>query len=159
MRATINGTLTLHPTLAHEAITAHVLPNITNSLLMLIGHLCNNGCMALLHKDFLHIYKNNKVVLAGICNRLDGLWDIPINATKWNTTQTTIKLLQSLSLIVRKDKTKSEFAVYFHACAFSPPLSTFQAAVKKGNFIKWPETAAMEKGHLDQERKNLQSTK
>ena len=62
-------------------------------------------------------------------------------------------------------------ARYLHACAFSPAISTFQKAINKGFFITWPgidtlnfkkileTTVESEKGHLDQERKNLQSTK
>ena len=53
---------------------------------------------------------------------------------------------------------------------FSPSLSTFTKAIKNGNFITWPgindlnfkkllgTTMATEQGHLDQERKNLQTT-
>ena len=60
---------------------------------------------------------------------------------------------------------------YFHACCFSPNKTTFLQAVKNGNFVTWPqltyknvkkylqETPATAKGHLNQERKNLQSTK
>ena len=61
-------------------------------------------------------------------------------------------------------------AQYLHATSFSPPLSTLERAVKNGNFITWPgiddlnfkkllgTTVALEKGHLDQERKGVQST-
>eukprot|EP00957_Ditylum_brightwellii_P098596 7510694-Ditylum_brightwellii.AAC.1 len=67
--------------------------------------------------------------------------------------------LQSMNMIIRKDKTNTKLAAYLHACAFSPPLSTLQAAIMKGNFLTWPgidtinfeklitDTAAMEKGH------------
>ena len=60
---------------------------------------------------------------------------------------------------------------YFHGCAFSPVISTFQECIRKGNFISWPgiddlnfkktinTTEATLKRNLDQERKNLQSTK
>ena len=73
--------------------------------------------------------------------------------------------------IIRQDKTKYELASYLHACAFSPSISTFQKAIRRGHFITWPgieninfekilrATIPSAKGHLDQERKNLQSTK
>eukprot|EP00957_Ditylum_brightwellii_P203437 15334614-Ditylum_brightwellii.AAC.1 len=76
MRATINGTLDLQPSLTQKVSTTHVLPNITNSYLLSRGQLYDDGCMALLHKDFLQVYKNNHVVLAGLHNKLDGLWDV-----------------------------------------------------------------------------------
>ena len=77
----------------------------------------------------------------------------------------------SLNVIVRQDKTKQDLAEYLHKCCFSPALSTFARAIKKGNFITWPgieninfiktirNLAPTAKGHLDQERANLQSTK
>ena len=57
------------------------------------------------------------------------------------------------------------------SCAFSPTISTFQKCIQNGNFMSWPgiedlnfkklldTTEATLKGHLDQERKNVQSTK
>lgn len=74
-------------------------------------------------------------------------------------------------MIIRKDKTKLDLAEYLHKCAFSPSLSTFQRAIRKGHFLTWPSIEDINfekyimnllptaKGHLDQERANLQSTK
>ena len=76
-----------------------------------------------------------------------------------------------MNFIIRKDKSKTELAQYLHASAFSPAISTFQTSINKGNFISWPgiqdlnfkkligTPEATLLGHLDQERKNLQSTK
>ena len=59
---------------------------------------------------------------------------------------------------------------FLHKCAFSPFLSTFQRAIRKGHFQSWPgidnihsekiitNLIPTAKGHLDQERTNLQST-
>ena len=61
-------------------------------------------------------------------------------------------------------------AEYLHKCAFSPLLLTFQRAIRKGYFQSWPgidninfekiitNLIPTTKGHLDQERANLQST-
>ena len=58
-----------------------------------------------------------------------------------------------------------------HAAVGYPVLSTFIQAIKKGNLLSWsgiesisfkkhlPKLMATAKGHLDQEQKNLQSTK
>lgn len=76
-----------------------------------------------------------------------------------------------MNAIIRRDKTKLELAQYLHACAFSPALSTFQKAIRKSHLLTWPgvdninfertllSTIPTAKGHLDQERRNLQSTK
>ena len=106
----------------------------------------------------MHIIKDNHVILQGDRDVTDGLWKI------------NLKPLQ-INYIVKKDKSKTELAQYLHACAFSPAISTFQECINRGNFVTWPgiETLNFKKllqnpeatllGHLDQERKNLQSTK
>jgi hypothetical protein len=80
-------------------------------------------------------------------------------------------LRQHANVIIHKNKPKVDLIKYLHACCFSPVPSTFIKAVKNGNFITWPglDTAsiikhlppsvASAKGHLNQEQKNLQSTK
>ena len=77
---------------------------------------------------------------------------------------------QHLNVIICKDKTKNNLIHYFHACCFSPSIATFIKAVQNGNLVTWPglthklikkylePSIATAKGHLDQERKNLQST-
>ena len=109
--------------------------------------------------------------MQGTRNHNDGLWDVhfPSKHITKHYTQRAIKS-KSLSLIIHRDKTKQELAAYLHACAFSPPKSTFLNAIANNNFITWPGLStslircmvlptATAKGHLDQERKNLQSTK
>ena len=78
---------------------------------------------------------------------------------------------QSVNMIVGKDQTKTKLREYLHKCAFSPCLSTFMKAIQLGHFQSWPGTKSINfkhviqniiptaKGHLDQERQNLQSTK
>ena len=80
-------------------------------------------------------------------------------------------LIDKINAIVRKDKTKSEFTDYFHACAFSPVLPIFHQAICNQNFVTWPsiDTINFEKfmgnktsiymGHMDQVCSYLQSTK
>ena len=46
--------------------------------------------------------------------------------------------IDKINDIVRKDKTKSEFTDYFHACAFSPVLPIFHQAICNQNFVTWP---------------------
>ena len=111
-------------------------------------------------KRFLRIFKNGTLVVKGLRNWTDGLWDVTIAAQQ-----------QKMNMIIRKDKTKMELAEYLHKCAFSPSLSTFQRAIRKGHLINWPGIADINfekyitnltltaKGHLDQERANLQSTR
>jgi hypothetical protein len=76
-----------------------------------------------------------------------------------------------VNAILRKDQSKPTLIQYLYACCGSPVVSTWKQAIKNGNFITWPgidsvsidkylpKSLASAKGHLDQERKNLQSTK
>ena len=64
-----------------------------------------------------------------------------------------------------------ELAQWLHASCGSPNESTFIKAIQKGNFLTWPgltpqlirkqlpTSEATSKGHLNQERKSIQSTK
>ena len=68
-------------------------------------------------------------------------------------------------------KNLQEHIKYLHQCAFSPTTRTWIQAVKKGHFKTWPgvtveaikqylpKSEATTLGHLDQQRKNIQSTK
>jgi hypothetical protein len=65
---------------------------------------------------------------------------------------------------------KTELINYLHACCFSPTKQTFIQAIQKGNLVSFPglteiavkqflnPSVATAKGHLDQERNNLQTT-
>ena len=147
-----------------------VFPNLDSESLLSIKKNCDDGCIALFDDKILKVYKNDteirtflhetkqdNLVLKGKRNKQDGLYDVPFQQLK-------------LNYIITKDKNKLELAQYLHGCAWSPAISTFQACINKGNFVTWPgiEEVKFKKllgtplptalGHLDQERKNLQST-
>ena len=148
--------------LSESAKLAYVHPALKSASLISIGQLCDDGCTATFDKTKLEIIKNNKIIVQGHRNPDDGLWDIPLD-----TTPNNIKI----NAIIRKNSTKHKLANYLHACAGSPSLSTFQKAIKKGYFLSWPgieeinfekyipNQEATAKGHMDQEKQGLQSTK
>ena len=75
------------------------------------------------------------------------------------------------NVIIRKKQTHSDLTDFLHATCFSPVISTFLQAVKNNRFITWSGVTpilitkhitnkiATVKGLLNQERKNLRSTK
>ena len=160
--ASKQGFLPLPNTISSKGSKTHVFKDITNASLISIGQLCDDGCQATFDKQKMSVSKNGEKIMSGIRNTSDGLWDIKLPPAASN---------QSINAIIRKDKSKTELASYLHACAGSPPISSFLRAIKKGNFISWPgidainfakflqPSIATAKGHLNQERKNLQSTK
>ena len=64
--------------MSKEAKDALILPQLKSASLISIGQLCNDDCTVFLNKEQLLAIKNNKIVLKGIRNHHDGLWDIPI---------------------------------------------------------------------------------
>jgi len=149
---------------------ANILPGLTNSSLLSVGTLCNDGCIAIFTKDHFFVLKNLQLILKGTRNWTDGLWDVPFPHQSPTTNQPP-KNVESINYIIKKDQPKYHLAAYIHACMFSPTISTLQRAVNLGNLISFPNidninfktslgpTAAMAKGHLDQEYSGLQTTK
>jgi hypothetical protein len=169
IQATHSGQLSLHPSFSAKAKTAHVLDGITNASLISLGQLCDDDCIAVLDKKIIQVFKDKQCILQGKRNITDGLWDIAIPSTRALPRHTPPSHPQ-LNAIIRKDLSKTQLVQYLHGCCGSPVLSTWKKAIKNGNFITWPgidalslsslpKSLASAKGHLDQERKNLQSTR
>ena len=95
IRATEKGELPLDPALSSTARTAMVLSNLKSSNLISLGQLCDDGCSIILNKHIMQAYKNNKVVMKGIRNKTDGLWDIPIQKTNITTNVCMAPNIQS----------------------------------------------------------------
>ena len=76
-----------------------------------------------------------------------------------------------LALIIRKNETKHDLATFLTAACFNPVKSTLLRAIKNNHFTTWPgmdekfmrkhltPSISSAKGHLNQERQGLQSTK
>jgi hypothetical protein len=170
IQATHSGTLPLHHSLSTKAKTAHLLDGITNASLISIDQLCDDNCVAILDKKQIQVFKNNNRILKGDRNPTDGLWDITLQISPPSSSTLSLTLHQS-NAIIRKGRSKTSLVQYLHACCVSPVISTWKQAIKNGNFIMWPginslsidahlpKSIASAKGHLDQERKNLQSTR
>ena len=159
------------PKLSIDAKTAHILPGLADTSLLSLGQLADDGCIILLNKQYLQVFKNFELILQGFRNKNDGLWDIPFPT---NTTPATnhhqITNHNTLNIITRKNQSTKTLIQYLHATLFSPSKSTLLQAIRNNHLIGWPgltvenvnkyldETPATAKGHLDQHRKNLQST-
>ena len=96
--------------------------DLKNASLISLGQLCDDDCSVFLDKRKLIVYKDNKKIIHGSRNYSDGLWNVHFpttKITKYHATQALKK--KQISIIIHKDKTQQELAVYLHACAFSPP--------------------------------------
>ena len=115
--------------------------------------------------------KNGATILHGNRNLTDGLWDVELKPPSHFANSLTINNVQKLNVIIAKSTSLSELIQFYQSCCFSPSKATLLQAAQNGNFITWPGlsphniithykmTMTTAKGHLNQEQKNLQSTK
>ena len=75
LHATKAGTLPITgvSTLAKKV---HIIPKLSSSSLISMGQLCDDDCDVHLRKEDMDVKKDNKVIIRGLRNKFDGLWDI-----------------------------------------------------------------------------------
>ena len=160
------------PSLPPEARIQHLFPEMSTTGLLSIGQLCDYGCTAKFSKRRLVIRdKNNTVIIIG--HRIPfedngyttGMWMVHLDQNKPPATIEHIS-----NAIVLADTTKKDLAQLHPSLGFPVPstlldaieqgfLSTFPGLTKKLVRKHLPKSLQTGKGHLDQERQNLQSTK
>jgi hypothetical protein len=159
------------------------------SSLVSIGQLCDAGCIAAFDKNTVSIHKQEKLILQGQREPTTRLWTVPLSdqpppdplahqiEPRQQAAMSAIAAhnlnpsVKHVALSAIATETIGECIAFLHACAGSPALSTFRAAIQAGYFTTWPELtakridkylvapAATIKGHLDQQRKNVRTTK
>jgi hypothetical protein len=117
VQATQSGILPLHHSLSTTAKTARVLDEMTNSSLISIGQLCDDDCVAILDKQRLQEFKNNRCILMGPRNKTDVLWDIVLplptpSATPVEATPVAARANLQINAIIRKDTSKMQLITY-----------------------------------------------
>jgi hypothetical protein len=140
-----------------KAIEAHIFPHLRNHALLSIGVLCDSGCTVTFTQGNVQVRYNNRIVLEG--TRIPpGLWSIEITAPPQANATYSAPL-------------KATALQHIHASLFSPATQTWIKAVKNQHFHTWPQFTPQEiskllpksiattLGHLDQQRKNVRSTK
>ena len=167
IKPAFSPTLKLSSKLSYKAQSAHVFKDITTGSLISMGQLCNDDCVAIFTKYDVNILKHNQVIITGLRDRTNCLWNIPIGPCPPNQQSPTLSNPNQANGILCQDITKRKLAQYFHAAAFSPVNSTFLDAINNGHFTSWlglsvglvskhlPQSPFTVKGHLDQEQNNL----
>ena len=110
LNPSITGNLPISK-LSSNATSSYVYPGLTNSSLLYLGQLCDDDCTAVLSKHFMHIYKDNQLLIKGYRNWKDGLWDIPFPHVSVQSQTKTLPQ-HSSNFIVHKDQTKHSLAQY-----------------------------------------------
>jgi hypothetical protein len=154
------------PNLPAKALEAHVFPGLNDQALLSIGTFCDAGCTATFTATEVIITLGGQVVLSGR-RQPPGLWKTAINKPLEKEKQNPWQKANG----AYTTQLWSNAIKFMHAACFSPTTATWTKAIDAGAFQSWPgltskavrqllpksmETAM---GHLDQQRKNLRSTK
>jgi hypothetical protein len=175
MRATHTAELPIQE-LPHAAHQAHLFPALSPGALLSISQLCDHGCQANFNASMVEIVKYSKTILKGHRTLTNGMWVIQLPTNSTNTHRLPSSLAaplpqQVVACNATEHKTKDDLVTSVHAACFSHAASTFLQAIKAGYFTTWPgltpqlvskhlpKSVASVKGHLDQQHKNVRSTK
>jgi hypothetical protein len=154
-----------------KARQAHIFPALATGSLLSVGQLCDQGCKATFTATTMNVTLQGNTVLKG-ARTTPGLWIVDIGTPQTSTTPHTATRNQQQTCNAAIGAPKiAERIAFYHAALFSPALSTWEAAIKAGRMTTWPDltiqqlrshpprSQAMVKGHMDQLRANIRSTK
>ena len=167
----MQGQVAITDALSAKAEKAFLFDDLQTGSLISIGQLCDDDCVAICSRYNVDILKHNKIIIRGKRSDND-LWEIPIGSKPPShpPERTLQKPRHTANGIIRRNKTKSELAAYYAASCFNPRPSTLIRAARLNYLASWPgllaplfskhlpKSIASFKGHMDQEKKNLQST-
>lgn len=158
MHATHSGILN-YPTLPLNARHTYLVPELKSHPLISIGTLCDAGCKGTFDVTKMIVHHDNHPILTGHREPTTKLWYLDEPEQHTINTLTTYRA------------TPPDLIAFAHASFFSPATSTMLKALECGYITGFPElstisfkrhmpttSTAMYKGHLDQVRKNIQST-
>jgi hypothetical protein len=154
------------------------------SSLMSVGQVSDDGTVSIFTKDGVTVHKEDNVlitcqgkpILIGIRDK-HGRYRIPLMQQKgqWQPRKPSKKARQTLCQAnsVYDLPSIKQAIKWMHAVCGYPVKSTWIKAVKAGNFVGWPllrekninkyypetDKTPKPKGHMNQQRKNVQSTK
>jgi hypothetical protein len=167
--------------LSAKATEADTFKDFTSSLLS-VGKISDDGTISVFTKDGVTLHKEEDVlitckgepILIGVRD-MNGRYRIPLvqQRGQWQPRRPTKRQRKFLRQANRVyDLPSTEQAIkWMHAVCGYPVKSTWLKAVKAGNYVGWPmlternvkkyypETSETAKGHLNQTRKNVLSTR
>ena len=162
------GQLPNLPQLSTHCKTVQICPDNKNATLISLGRLCDDNCTALLDKHRAVVYKNNTPIIRAPRCRQTGMHVMDLN-NPLSLANATLKHCSPKVIQIHTFAALSRVK-FLHGAIGSPPLSTLKRAINAGFLLSWPDfnTKALSKletpdhtslGHMDQKRKNIQSTR
>ena len=169
------------PQLSPNAVLADSFADFPQSL-MSVGKTCDDGTIAIFTQSGVTVHRDTDVLITCQGEPLligardaQGRYRIPLTQHKgrWQPRRPSKKARQTLRQANSVyDLPSTEQAIrWMHAVCGYPVKSTWLKAIQAGNFIGWPlltvrniqkyfpETVETPKGHINQSRKNVRSTK
>jgi hypothetical protein len=175
LASTATADLTI-PNFNHRARSAHISNGLTTYYILSCGQMCDAGYRVLFEDIKAKIFEGDvtvhgKVLMEGQRDRSTGLWTGPLDNKnqEWGNKYKS-KRDEITSKVYEKNKVH-EAIQYLYAAAGSPVPSTFIKAIESGNFVTWPtltaqhvrknleKSEAIIKGHINQTKKNVRSTR
>ena len=144
-----------YATLTH--IVPGLMPRLMPHSLISIGQLCDAGYTATLTAHTATVSHGPDTIVTGHHDPITCLWHVPLDIPK---SQSPAQ--QHFCQSINPGTNIVDRIAYYHACYFSPALSTWCAAIDAGCFTTWPEltsslvckyplpSIAMVYGNLDQ---------
>jgi hypothetical protein len=154
------------PSLPHAARQAHILSGLAQHSLLYVGQMCDSGCAVTFTATTATVTNGESKFLTGQRDKESGLWRAPL--------ETNLPLQpggEHYAHNVYEHKSIQDTITYLHACCFSPVQDTWLKAIQNGHFATWPsitvenvrkylpKSDATAKGHMNQIRQNIRSTK
>jgi len=148
------------PGLPAAARHGHIVPQLATQPLLSIGQLCDAGCHVAFTSSTVTISHDNAIILEGTRTPTSKLWELDIRPPMPHQANTALGSANVADLVA-----------FTHAALFSPAMSTLEEALRRGHVPDFaglslqtlqkhpPLSNATIKGHLDQTRQNLRSTK
>jgi hypothetical protein len=153
------------PELPDDATKTHVVPELDQLSLLSLTQLTKHGCTATITNETIEIYYEGNIIMTGTRSDESTLWHIH-NPDISGSSSTPAHANATVGTQTAKD-----IVAFFHAAMFSPTQDTLYKALQKGYITNIPGftaelykkhlpfSAASIKGHQNQKRKNIQSTK
>ena len=74
----LRANLKMSNKLSPKAQSPHVFNDITTGSLISMGQLCDDDCITIFTKFDVIVLKHNQVIITGLRDRTNGLWNIPL---------------------------------------------------------------------------------
>ena len=162
------GEIKYLPNINPDFKTAQACPDNVNATLISLGKSCNNDCLALTDKHKIIVCKDEKqIIKASRCNKTG----MPLVNLSNPAQLVNVATVTKASRIVQiHNFTSKSRLLFMHASLGGPSISTLLKAIRVGCLTAWPDLIEENVsklstpdctmlGHLDQKRKNSQSTR